>query len=126
VADRAPPLSLARHSPSKTGVGRPDGARLAAAICYGAEVGGECKVTRAIARLATVSVMALTLALAACGRKGGLDLPPNAAVAQPGPAAAAVPGQAPAVAAPYETDPEGRPLAPNGQKKRLPIDVLLD
>jgi len=25
-----------------------------------------------------------------------------------------------------ELDPEGRPIAPPGQKKRLPIDVLLD
>ena len=123
MADRAPPLSLARHSPSKTGVGRPDGARLAAAICYGAGVAGEWKVTRPIARLATVSVMALALTLAACGRKGGLDLAPDAAVAQPGPAAAAVPGSP---AAPYDASPDGRPVAPNGPKKRLPIDVLLD
>jgi predicted small lipoprotein YifL len=78
-------------------------------------------VTRPIAGLATVSVMALALTLAACGRKGGLDLPSDAAVAQPGPAAAAVPGSA---AGPY--DAEGRPVAPSGPKRRLPIDVLLD
>jgi predicted small lipoprotein YifL len=84
---------------------------------------GECKVTRPIARLATVSVMALALALAACGRKGGLDLPPSASAAAPGPSASAAPGPG---AGPYDSYSDGRPVTPNGPKKRLPIDVLLD
>jgi predicted small lipoprotein YifL len=81
-------------------------------------------VSRPISGLAIVGVIALCLALAGCGRKGGLDLPPNAAVEQPAPAAA-VPGQAPPAGA-YDMGAEGRPVAPNGQKKRLPIDWLLD
>ena len=50
--------------------------------------------------------------LSACGRKGPLD-PPPASLAGPQPSA-------------IETDAEGRPIAPTGEKKRLPIDFLLD
>jgi predicted small lipoprotein YifL len=57
-------------------------------------------------------LLALGLTLSACGRKGPLDLPPaSSATDQP---------------AQLETDGQGRPLAPPGQKRRLPIDVLLD
>ena len=61
-----------------------------------------------------VAVLAALLApgLSACGRKGPLD-PPPASLA--GPQQSAI-----------ETDAEGRPLAPPGEKKRLPIDFLLD
>ena len=58
------------------------------------------------------ALLALGLALSACGRKGPLDPPPGAIM---------VPG-----AGLVETDQEGRPLAPPGQKKRIPLDVLLD
>ena len=57
-------------------------------------------------------LLALGVTLSACGRKGPLD-PPPAALA--GPQQSAV-----------ETDAEGRPIAPAGEKKRLPIDWLLD
>jgi predicted small lipoprotein YifL len=68
---------------------------------------------RPVARAAAVAaLLALGLALSACGRKGPLDPPPGALV---GPGGMLV-----------ETDQEGRPLAPPGQKKRIPLDVLLD
>jgi predicted small lipoprotein YifL len=71
-------------------------------------------VFRAICMSALCVVLAVTLS--ACGRKGGLDLPPGAA--QPGMELA--PGAAPTV------DAEGRPIAPRGPNRRLPIDFLLD
>jgi predicted small lipoprotein YifL len=69
---------------------------------------------RPVLRVAALGalLLALGLTLAACGRKGPLD-PPPASLA--GPPQSAI-----------ETDAEGRPIAPPGQKKRLPIDVLLD
>lgn len=69
--------------------------------------------SRPFARVAVVAaLLALGLTLSACGRKGPLDPPPGALV---GPGGTLV-----------EVDPEGRPLAPPGQKKRIPLDVLLD
>ena len=61
-----------------------------------------------------VAVLAALLApgLSACGRKGPLDPPP-----------ASLAGQQPST---LEIDAEGRPIAPPGEKKRLPIDWLLD
>jgi predicted small lipoprotein YifL len=58
-------------------------------------------------------VFALGLTLSACGRRGPLDPPPGASsgVDQP---------------ADIQLDAQGRPLAPVGQKRRLPIDWLLD
>ena len=56
-------------------------------------------------------VLALGLGLSACGRKGPLDAPPGYVNTPQGV---------------IELDREGRPLAPPGEKKRLPIDFLLD
>jgi predicted small lipoprotein YifL len=56
-------------------------------------------------------LLALGLTLSACGRRGPLDAPPGVYNTPQGV---------------IELDPEGRPIAPPGQKKRLPIDVLLD
>jgi predicted small lipoprotein YifL len=66
-------------------------------------------------RFAATAVLGFALAagLSACGRKGPLD-PPPAALASP---------QQPSS---LDVDAEGRPIAPTGQKKRLPIDWLLD
>ena len=58
--------------------------------------------------------VALAMALSGCGRKGPLDPPPGAQLVEP-----SASGQA-------EFDAQGRPIAPTGQKRRLPIDVLLD
>jgi predicted small lipoprotein YifL len=71
-------------------------------------------------RAICLSALALVLAatLSACGRKGGLDLPPAAAQA-------GQPGQ-PGVDAPPTVDAQGRPIAPRGPQRRLPIDFLLE
>ena len=65
-------------------------------------------------RVTAIAVLGFVLAagLSACGRKGPLDAPP-AAIASPQPSS-------------LETDAEGKPIAPAGQKKRIPIDWLLD
>jgi predicted small lipoprotein YifL len=65
-------------------------------------------------RFAATAVLGLALAagLSACGRKGPLD-PPPAALADP-------------QASSLDVYADGRPIAPAGQKKRLPIDWLLD
>jgi predicted small lipoprotein YifL len=56
-------------------------------------------------------MLALGLTLSACGRRGPLDAPPGVVSTQQGQ---------------IELDAEGKPIAPLGQKKRLPIDWLLD
>ena len=56
-------------------------------------------------------MLALGLTLAACGRRGPPEAPPGVFSGPQGT---------------YELDEQGRPIAPAGQKKRLPIDVLLD
>ena len=77
----------------------------------------ECSVkpfaTRSPLRLAATGalLLALGLTLSACGRRGPPDAPPGVFSGPQGT---------------IELDPEGRPIAPPGQKKRLPIDVLLD
>ena len=68
-------------------------------------------------RLAVLGMVAL--ACAGCGRKGSLDLPPGAALEAPPP-----PGTEPAV--PAVTPGSNLPPPPRGQKKQLPMDVLLD
>jgi len=76
-------------------------------------------------RLTRFSVLVLALLLAACGRKGPLDLPP--AETQSGNAASSVSQPPQTSSSPQvEYNAEGRPLAPRGQKKKLPADILLD
>ena len=58
-------------------------------------------------RLALIGVLVTALGLAACGRKGGLDMPPS-------PSADAAQGTV------------NSPTGLQGPKKPLPIDVLLD
>ena len=72
---------------------------------------------RRVLRAAAVAVLALALGLtlSACGRKGPLDLPPGAQVFD-----------TPEPNQPQQFDANGRPIAPVGPKKRLPIDLLLD
>lgn len=95
---------------------KPKGSRRTPRFCYVAPRRGERFVIRSVRRLPLVVLGILALALSGCGRKGPLDLPPSAAINQP-PGTAA---EAPAVG------PDGRPVAPAGTKKRLPIDWLLD
>ena len=61
--------------------------------------------------VAAAAVVALGLTVSACGRRGPPDAPPGVVGTPQGP---------------IELDQEGRPIAPTGQKKRLPIDWLLD
>ena len=64
---------------------------------------------RTLSRLALAGVLSAALALAACGRKGPLDLPPSAAGEQP--------------VSNLETARPGPTQVP---KRQLPIDVLLN
>lgn len=85
-------------------------------------------------RLALIGVLAGSLGLAACGRKGPLDPPPGASLE--GQPQANMPGlmstnQSAQPAGGQPTDnsaigPDGQPLAPKGAKKRIPLDVLLN
>jgi predicted small lipoprotein YifL len=82
-------------------------------------------------RLAVIGALVAALSLAGCGRKGPLDPPPSAGVSQPQTAAGPGIGFNPLAAgqgqtAPTSFDAAGRPIAPKGEKKRLPIDWLLD
>ena len=79
---------------------------------------------RLIFRLATIGALAATLTLAACGRKGPLDLPPASGPAEGQSDTGAAPAQR--VSPPMEYGPDGKPLAPRGQKRRLPGDFLID
>jgi predicted small lipoprotein YifL len=76
---------------------------------------------------AIVLLCATALALAGCGRKGGLDLPPNAAPQAAAPAAdtEAVQAATPSVFNPtYGSDAQA--TAPKGRKKPFVLDPLLD
>jgi predicted small lipoprotein YifL len=89
---------------------------------------------RTFLRLALICVAVASLGLAACGRKGPLDLPPGGSFAgEPqasvpartsGPMVLPIGGQAknnePGVG------PDGRPQAPKGPNKRIFLDGLLD
>jgi predicted small lipoprotein YifL len=72
------------------------------------------------ARLATLGVLVAALGLAGCGRKGGLDAPPMAAAGdlqtngQPGAAPAPAPG------------PDDKPVAAPTEKRKTPLDWLLN
>lgn len=77
---------------------------------------------RLSARLVLIGVLVATLGLAGCGRKGPLEPPPSASIAQP---ALGPDGQP--VAAPAEGfDEQGRPVAPRGKQQRFFLDWLLD
>jgi predicted small lipoprotein YifL len=69
--------------------------------------------------VAVVSALVAALGLAGCGRKGGLDLPPAAAISDPEPAAD--PKQASAIG------PDGKPIAPkSGPKTPTILDWLVE
>ncbi len=86
-------------------------------------------------RLAVLGALTLALGLAACGRKGPLDLPPGASGEYPQPnmpgminptsrGQAAIGGD-PNVDYPA-VDQNGQPVAPKGPGKRIPLDNLLN
>jgi len=72
---------------------------------------------RCLARIAVIGALVATLGVAGCGRKGGLDPPPAAAVADQAPATG---GSGPGIG------PDGRPVAPPGQKKSFFLDWLIN
>ena len=80
-------------------------------------------------RWAIVLLSAVVLALGGCGRKGGLDLPPNASAqataAETADAEAERAASKPSVFNPsYGTD--APPTAPKGRKKPFVLDPLLN
>ena len=77
---------------------------------------------RSFLRFALIGALAASLGVAACGRKGPLDLPPGASV---------VGDQATATGVGVKEShpilgPDGKPLAPGGLNKPIPLDVLLN
>jgi predicted small lipoprotein YifL len=74
---------------------------------------------RPFVRLALIVALAASFALGACGRKGPLDPPPAASIAGEQAASTGAPESGP-------TGYDGKPLAPGGANKRIPIDVLLN
>jgi predicted small lipoprotein YifL len=70
-----------------------------------------------LARIAVIGALVAALALSGCGRKGGLDAPPGAAVADQN----APPGSPGAAVA-----PDGTPIAPQSPRRTTPIDWLID
>ncbi len=85
-------------------------------------------------RLALIGALAVSLGLAACGRKGPLDPPPGASLATQPQAqhrdATATEGPRPVGGQATDNNagigPNGRPVAPQGPNKRIPLDVLLN
>jgi len=70
-------------------------------------------------RSALIGALAAATLLAGCGRKGPLELPPSAQMAEP--------VNDPATGKPRPImSPEGYPIAPPGEKKPLPFDWLID
>jgi predicted small lipoprotein YifL len=87
---------------------------------------------RPLFRLALVGVAVASLGLTACGRKGPLDPPPGASMANepqannPGLMNPITATPAPTGSSTLEIGPSGQPLAPKGVKKTIPLDVLLN
>jgi len=92
---------------------------------------------RSHSKLTVVALIALACALGGCGRKAGLDLPPGAqgasgASQEPGseyaPAANSNSGGMTGQAAEVYRPPGSSTIAiaPRGEKKRIPIDAILD
>ncbi len=77
---------------------------------------------RPLLRLALIGALVASLGLSACGRKGPLDPPPGASLAgdQATPAVANTKGSHPIMG------PDGKPLAPGGLNRQIPLDVLLN
>jgi predicted small lipoprotein YifL len=91
---------------------------------------GDVGVTRMLGsgKLALVGLALMALALSGCGRKSGLDLPPQAATQQPAANQQAEP-RAPGIASPlsvFDTEDEEKPAPVRGQKRRIFLDPILD
>ncbi|CAN5403451.1 hypothetical protein BH10PSE10_BH10PSE10_19620 [soil metagenome] len=86
---------------------------------------------RSPSKLTVITLIALTCALAGCGRKAGLDAPPGAAADQAN-APSADAQNSPNSAGNLQSEIYRAPgsgsvaVAPKGQKKRIPLDAILD
>lgn len=83
--------------------------------------------------LTAVTLVALACALAGCGRKAGLDLPPGASNYQPAPEDVGADQSGSAATAKGDLYSSGTtnnidkgPVAPRGPKKRIILDPILD
>ncbi len=87
---------------------------------------------RPVSRLALIGALVAAFGLAGCGRKGPLDPPPSAAATGEQPAQTTTPSFVQPIGGgtPSSSDGggyrNGLPVAPAGQKKHIPLDVLLD
>ncbi len=88
---------------------------------------------RLLFRLALIGALVASLGLTACGRKGALDPPPGASLAgeqqtnpnaMSNPIASPIGGQSGDSSA--ALGPNGLPLSPQGPKKHIPLDDLLN
>ncbi len=87
--------------------------------------------SNSFSKLTAIGLIALTCMLAGCGRKAGLDLPPGASADQKAAAEAdenvANPNSATNLQNEiYRPPGSGVAVAPRGQKKRIPLDAILD
>ena len=73
----------------------------------------------AVMRVALAGALAAAMLLAGCGRKGPLEAPPSAQVVEP------VIDPATGKRLPVMSG-AGYPIAPAGEKKRIPLDWLID
>jgi predicted small lipoprotein YifL len=79
---------------------------------------------RNFARIAVIGALVAALGLAGCGRKGGLDPPPGASIAEPT-VAGVQPGPLPG--GQEIVGPDGKAVAPTqGPQRSTPIDWLLN
>jgi predicted small lipoprotein YifL len=79
------------------------------------------------ARIAVIGALVAALGVAGCGRKGGLDPPPDASIPEPSAGVQPGPGPAPGPVAGSAVGPDGKALAPaQGPQRSTPIDWLLN
>lgn len=87
---------------------------------------------RSYSKLTAIGLIAVSCLLAGCGRKAGLDLPPGAVAEQQQNGATATEQTNQNSATNLQSEVYRPPgsgtvaIAPRGEKKRIPLDVLLD
>ena len=87
---------------------------------------------RSFSKLTAIGLIVASCALAGCGRKAYLDAPPGASADQKGTPSSHFATSNPNSAANVQNDvyrPPGSanvPTAPRGEKKRIPLDAILD